>query len=294
VHAVHELRDEPVREVVVHHDRESASATRRLERLRNEYGLHLSQRLGQRSLERRGARCQLHAGANANEQRIVEQGTQTPERVTRCRLRQADSTRGAADVALDEQRIERDEQVEVDPSEIHDANDDDTINRLDESRSVGKYSRMTDLRSQHLFTLTMTLPPPIELGDTPVGTRRVFTVTGGRFTGDRLRGTVLPDGASDLLLVRGDGSSQQDVRLILRTDTDALILMTYRGVRHASREVNARIARGEHVAASEYYLRTAPFFETSAPSYAWINRIVSVAVGERLPEGVTYEVFEIL
>jgi hypothetical protein len=70
--------------------------------------------------------------------------------------------------------------------------------------------------------------------------------------------------------------------------------MTYRGVRHAAPEVNARIARGEPVAASEYYLRTAPFFETSSPQYAWLNTIVSVGIGERRPNDVVYEVFEIL
>jgi hypothetical protein len=122
----------------------------------------------------------------------------------------------------------------------------------------------------------------------------VFTVAGGTFAGDRLRGEVLADGSSDLLLIRGDGTAQQDVRLLLRTDDGALILMTYRGVRLASAEVSARIAGGEVVPPSEYYLRTAPFFETSAPAYAWLNRIVSVAIGERTRDGVTYELFEIL
>jgi hypothetical protein len=122
----------------------------------------------------------------------------------------------------------------------------------------------------------------------------VFNVSGGQFIGDRLRGEVLPQASSDLLLVRADASYQQDVRLILRTDDGALILMTYRGVRHASPEVSARIARGEQVGPSDYYLRTAPFFETSSPKYAWLNKIVSVGIGERQPNGVTYEVFEIL
>jgi hypothetical protein len=81
---------------------------------------------------------------------------------------------------------------------------------------------------------------------------------------------------------------------ILRTDDRSLILMTYRGVRHASAGADDRIARGEQVEASEYYLRTAPFFETSSPKYAWLNKIVSVGVGERRPDGVTYEIFEIL
>lgn len=153
---------------------------------------------------------------------------------------------------------------------------------------------MKELKSRHLFTITMKLAPTLELGDTPAGKRRVFTVSSGRFIGDRLRGDVLPQAGSDLLLVRQDGSAQPDVRLILRTDDGALILMTYRGVRHASEEVNTRIARGEQVAASDYYLRTTPFFETSSSNYAWLNRIVSVAVGERQPDGVSYEVFEIL
>ena len=153
---------------------------------------------------------------------------------------------------------------------------------------------MAELRSLYLFTITMKLPPTLELGDTPSGNRRVFTVSGGRFAGDRLRGEVLPEASSDLLLVRGDGSYQQDVRLILRTEDSALILMTYRGVRHASPEVVARIARGEQVAPSEYYLRTAPFFETSSSKYAWLNKIVSIGVGEREANGVKYEVFEIL
>ncbi len=153
---------------------------------------------------------------------------------------------------------------------------------------------MTKLQSRHLFTLTIELHPIEELGNTPAGNRRVFPVSGGSFTGERIRGTVLPVAGSDLLLTRSDGSSQQDVRMLLRTDDGALILMTYRGVRHASAEVNDRIARGEQVAASEYYLRTAPFFETSSPAYAWLNKIVTVGVGVRRADSVTYEVFEVL
>lgn len=153
---------------------------------------------------------------------------------------------------------------------------------------------MPELRSRHLFDITMRLAPILELGDTPAGNRRVFTVSGGQFMGERLRGEVLAQASSDLLLIRTDRSYQQDVRLILRTDEDALILMTYRGVRHASEEVDARIAQGQRVAATDYYLRTAPFFETSSPEHSWLNKIVSVGIGQREQDGVKYEIFEIL
>ena len=153
---------------------------------------------------------------------------------------------------------------------------------------------MQELKSRHLFTITENLPPTLELGDTPAGNRRVFTVSGGQFIGDRIRGEVLAQASSDLLLARADGTFQLDARLILKTNDGALILMSYRGVRCASPEVNARIARGDEVAPSDYYLRTTPFFETSSPKYAWLNKIVSIGVGQRHGDGVTYEVFEIL
>jgi hypothetical protein len=151
-----------------------------------------------------------------------------------------------------------------------------------------------ELKSTHLFTITIKLQTPIEMGDTPAGRRRIFTVTGGDFVGDRIRGSILPVIGSDLLLVRADGSAQQDVRMLLKTADGELVLMTYRGVRHASDEVNARIARGEPVSGADYYLRTSPFFETPSAKYSWLNKIVAVGVGERRTDSVVYEVYEIL
>jgi hypothetical protein len=125
---------------------------------------------------------------------------------------------------------------------------------------------MPELKSRPLFRLELDLAPSIDAGATPYGARRIFPVTGGRFEGERLRGTVLPETSGDWLLARQDGAYQQDVRLLLRTHDDALIFMTYRGVRRpASDEINARLARGEPVDRNAYYLRIAPFFETAAP-----------------------------
>jgi hypothetical protein len=153
---------------------------------------------------------------------------------------------------------------------------------------------MAELRSQPLFNLQIQLHPLQELGLTPLGQRRIIPVSGGSFEGARLRGVILPHAGGDWLLVRSDGALQQDVRLTLQTDDGALSYMSYRGVRHSSPEVTARLARGERVDPTEYYLRTAPFFETAAPAYAWLNKIVAVGVGERRPNGAAYEVFEVL
>jgi hypothetical protein len=153
---------------------------------------------------------------------------------------------------------------------------------------------MDQLRSQPLFKIEINLHPMQEVGATPLGQRRVAPVSGGHFEGDRLRGSILPHAGSDWLLCRADGAFQQDVRLTLETDDGAIILMSYRGVRRAAAEVAARLARGEFVDRSEYYLRTAPFFETGAERYAWVNTIVTVGIGERLPNGAAYDIFEVL
>jgi hypothetical protein len=50
---------------------------------------------------------------------------------------------------------------------------------------------MNELTSLHLLTVTIKLHPTEELGDTPVGRRRVFPVAGGHFVGEKLRGAIL-------------------------------------------------------------------------------------------------------
>ena len=147
-------------------------------------------------------------------------------------------------------------------------------------------------RLEPLFDMTGTLANPQEVGATPNGQRRIFIVTQGSFEGALGRGTILP-GGGDWLVRRTDGSSELDVRITLRTDDDALIYMRYRGILEMSSEVGARRTRGETVSPDEYYFRTTPVFETAAAKYAWLNRIVSVGVGEITTTGVAYSVYAV-
>lgn len=153
---------------------------------------------------------------------------------------------------------------------------------------------MKEIRTRPLFALLLDVQPATMIGKTPGVDRRVGVITGGRFEGERLRGTIL-SGGSDWQSVRpGDGAWTLDVRVVLKTDDDALIGMTYRGLRHGPTDVLDRIARGEAVNPNSYYLRIAPFFETASERYGWLNGIIAVGVGHRLPEGPVYQVFEVL
>ena len=152
---------------------------------------------------------------------------------------------------------------------------------------------MPDLKSEILFTYTCTVTRLHDVGATPFGIRNIDMLGEGKFEGPRLRGLVLPGGI-DQKLIGADGAMAVNVRLVLETDDGALIYMTYTGIRHGPREVMRRIAAGEAVDPSEYYLRNTPSLETAAVRYDWLNRTVAVGIGCRMPDHAAYDVFEIL
>jgi len=145
---------------------------------------------------------------------------------------------------------------------------------------------------QPLMRITVTLEPIRDLGETPLGRRRIIGITGGSFSGARLSGKVLPGGA-DWQLIRPDGVAYLDARYTLETADGALIYVNNKGYRHGPKDVIERLAKGEHVDPALYYMRATPWFETSAPQYAWLNRTVCVATGARRAAAVELEFFEV-
>ncbi len=143
-----------------------------------------------------------------------------------------------------------------------------------------------------LFKAEITLAPPQELGEAPHGRRRIIPITGGRISGERVAGRVLPGGA-DWQVVRADGVAELDARYTIETADGGLIYVSNRGVRHGPAEVLRKLAAGEAVDPALYYMRTTPWFETGDARYAWLNRVVCVATGARRAAAVELEVFEV-
>ncbi|HEX6154818.1 MAG TPA: DUF3237 domain-containing protein [Burkholderiales bacterium] len=148
------------------------------------------------------------------------------------------------------------------------------------------------MKTRALLKAEITLAPPQELGETPLGRRRIIGITGGRFSGERLSGRVLPGGA-DWQVIRADGVADLDARYTLETADGALIYVRNHGYRHGPADVIRKLAAGEAVDPALYYMRTTPSFETGDARYAWLNRLVCVATGARRPSAVELEVFEI-
>ena len=138
----------------------------------------------------------------------------------------------------------------------------------DEGRRLPEFEYLGTMRVE---TGTRTV---VENG--PQGTRTIVQINGGRFEGPRLNASIqTPSG--DWITNRPDGSYRLDVRVTLRTDDGALILVTYNGI---GQTTNAGAS-----------LRATPLFETGDARYSWLTRLQAVAVGERVGTAVRYDVY---
>ena len=129
---------------------------------------------------------------------------------------------------------------------------------------------------EYLGTLRAEIGTRTAIENGPQGTRTIVQIVGGRFEGPRVKASVQTP-AGDWITNRADGSYRLDVRLTLKTDDGALILMTYNGI-------------GQTTAAGAS-LRAAPLFETGDSRYTWLTRLQAVAVGERAGTTVSYDVY---
>ena len=152
---------------------------------------------------------------------------------------------------------------------------------------------MTPPELRFAFEVAVDVSTPLDLGQTQAGHRRVVPIAGGRVSGPRLEGRVLPGGA-DWQILRPDGTADLDARYTIQTDAGALIYVVNRGVRHGPPEILAQLNRGERVHPGSYYFRSAASFETSAAEHAWLTRAIMLGVGERYPDKVVIRFWELL
>jgi hypothetical protein len=151
---------------------------------------------------------------------------------------------------------------------------------------------LAGVRTRPLFTMRLDVNEVQKIGGDPIF-RQVGVIPGGTFAGERLSGRVR-DGGSDWQTIRSDGGVLLDCRLVLETSDGALIAMTYAGIRAGAPEVLARLTKGDPVDPTEYYFRINPLFYAADPKYEWLNKVMPIGIGHRLPEGPVYSIFEVL
>ena len=148
------------------------------------------------------------------------------------------------------------------------------------------------LGKQAIFTIHAELEAITKLGRTPYGERRVISILGGKVSGPRLTGRILPGGA-DWQIIRNDGAADIKARYTIETDAGALIMITSEGLRHGPPDVMEKLTRGDNVDPRLYYFRTVMRFETADPAVDWLNRILAIARGQREARAVRLDVYEV-
>jgi hypothetical protein len=156
--------------------------------------------------------------------------------------------------------------------------------------------------------MTVTLPPPpallpmarvtchvgalVTLGQAKYGERRYVPLVGGTVAGVELNGEVVAGGV-DWQVQRADGVLDIAAHYVIRAADGALIEVQSDGLRHASPDVMAALAGGEAVPREAYFFRTVMRFQTGAPAWLHLNKLLALACGERQPDRVVLDVYRV-
>ena len=132
----------------------------------------------------------------------------------------------------------------------------------------------------------------VTLGPGKYGERRYVPLGGGVVRGPELNGTLV-EGGVDWQVNRSDGVLDIAAHYVIRTTDGALIEVQSDGMRHGPAEVMARLARGEVVGRDEYFFRTVMRFQTGAPQWAHLNKVLALACGQREAKRVVLDVYRI-
>lgn len=144
----------------------------------------------------------------------------------------------------------------------------------------------------HSFTLRVELSAPMELGQGRAGHRRIIPIVGGVALGPDITGEVLNLGA-DWQTIFADGAAHLDTRYAVKTDDGAVIEVVNIGTRHGPADVMERLAAGEDVDPTSYYMRTTARLETGDKRYVWVNHTLFICAGIRRASAVEIACYKV-
>ena len=145
---------------------------------------------------------------------------------------------------------------------------------------------------RHVADLTIKLDSIVEMGQGQGGTRRIIPIIGGQVSGPAFSGEIMNVGA-DWQTIFASGLAELDTRYAFRTDDGAVIEIRNFGYRHGPANVMQKVAAGEDVDPSQYYMRTHARLETGHPDYQWVNNTLFVGVGGRLKSSVMLSLYAV-
>jgi len=95
-----------------------------------------------------------------------------------------------------------------------------------------------DFKTEFMWDAKVKITGMINVGESKRGVRRVIPITGGTFSGPKIKGEVLP-GGEDWQLVRPDGDTELYARYLLKTDDGHVIQVINNALIHTDAKTKA-------------------------------------------------------
>jgi hypothetical protein len=142
------------------------------------------------------------------------------------------------------------------------------------------------LETEYLFSRRNRVRREI-VGPVAEGFRVNVYTEGGEVRGPRLNGTA-GEGA-DWFTIRRDGMGIVDSRVVIHSESGALICMQYTGTTDFGPDGYDRIMRGDLPAPGRILI--AGRFQTADPAHAWMNRVQAIGVGMSEGDANSWDVY---
>jgi hypothetical protein len=144
------------------------------------------------------------------------------------------------------------------------------------------------IQLEHAMTYRLEVSGPLSAG------RQFWQMSKATLEGPRIKAASAVPGI-DWFTPLGEGYGRPHVRIPFRTDDDAVVLLEYHGLVHATPEFNAAVEHNTSTEWAEQYMRMVLFFETESPHYAWLRHRLFLARGRLLGRTtLEYDVYSVL
>lgn len=144
---------------------------------------------------------------------------------------------------------------------------------------------------EYCFELQVDVTPPRRIGRGEGGQLHFTPITGGRLTGPRAEGAVLP-GGGDWWVDHGL-TTQLDARYLIEIDGHVVDVVN-RGYWRANENAIARFQAGEQPAEQDLYYRTAFVFQTDAAELRWLAESQFIGYARAVDAQVVIRVFRVV
>jgi hypothetical protein len=154
-------------------------------------------------------------------------------------------------------------------------------------------ARMIELEPAMIYRLDVTGPMEAADGSAANPRRQFWQMTRATLEGRNIRATTAMPGI-DWFTPYPNGFGRPHVRLALRTDDGALLLLEYRGIVQATSAFTRAVESDTSTQWSDQYMRMALTFDTSAERYAWLMESLFIARGRLLgAKAIEYDVYRV-